>query len=200
MTDVSPCVYLVENSVNGKTYVGKTKFDVGVRMKSHLRAASKGSKYAFHRAIRKYGIDAFRIEAVEICESEESALEAEMYWVEWYQSFGPLGYNMTAGGRGNIGHKHTDESRAKMRSALVGHKPCAEAHRRSLEVRRCGFSEPAKARMAAAQKERRKREKESGGSPLAGIKLSDEKKLRMSEAQRDSRARRKLREHVSQNT
>lgn len=51
-------IYLATNRINGKRYVGFTT-NIERRKITHKSAAAKGSNYVFHKAIRKYGMDAF---------------------------------------------------------------------------------------------------------------------------------------------
>ena len=48
--------------------------------------------------MKKYGVDAFKIETIEECSADESS-EREMHWIEYYDSF-HNGYNATMGGDG----------------------------------------------------------------------------------------------------
>lgn len=51
--------------------------------------------------MRKYGIENFQIEQIE--ENDNSILdEREKYWIQFYNSMIPNGYNMTFGGEGSI--------------------------------------------------------------------------------------------------
>ena len=54
------CLYMAENLVNGKRYIGRTKATMDARRRSHEKDAARGSLYLFHKAIRKYGADSFR--------------------------------------------------------------------------------------------------------------------------------------------
>ena len=52
-------VYIITNTVNGKIYIGKTR-DMAVRWIDHKAKANRGDQRpGLHRAIRKYGPDAF---------------------------------------------------------------------------------------------------------------------------------------------
>lgn len=151
-------VYLVTNTVNGKRYVGKTKWSLSRRWKIHLRDAATGLGYALHRAIRKYGREAFLVEVVAEYDTEAEALGAEMRWIEHYETIGERGYNMCRGGRGTLGYRHTDEARAKQSAFAksVGRVPSALALQRSADLRRGQpRSEETKARQAVAQSARR---------------------------------------------
>ena len=84
-------------SPNGKHYIGQTKQSIKER-----RKASKGLGYvgcpAFYHAIQKYGgLDKFQLEILE--EIDNSLLnEREEYWIKFYNSLIPNGYNIKKGG------------------------------------------------------------------------------------------------------
>ena len=65
-------IYKVTNTVNGKLYIGQTSRTIEVRWREHIQDAfgrnNKGF-FALHRAIKKYGKDAFKIEQIEECDS-----------------------------------------------------------------------------------------------------------------------------------
>jgi hypothetical protein len=91
-------VYRIFNKVNGKSYIGITKWDFNTRYNGgkwwlwshnkHLKIASK-----------KYGLDNFGHEILwEGQCSEEELFNLEKLYIEQYQSFIPNGYNLTTGG------------------------------------------------------------------------------------------------------
>jgi group I intron endonuclease len=96
-------VYVIENSVNDKVYVGKAT-DVGRRWTQHKCAAKSGrGDQVLYRAMRKHGIDKFSIRTIHECATEEEAYRMEAVFVEKFGSMLPPhgnGYNMTAGGLG----------------------------------------------------------------------------------------------------
>ena len=59
------CIYMYTNKINGKRYIGQT-IDFNKRHKKHISSSYNEKKeydynYPFHRAIRKYGIENFKI-------------------------------------------------------------------------------------------------------------------------------------------
>lgn len=93
-------IYLVRNKVNGKGYVGQTIKTFEKRWTQHLSDA-RNERYAniiLHKAIRKYGDDAF--EHTILAETDNLP---ELYLLEIEQiakqgTKVPNGYNMTDGG------------------------------------------------------------------------------------------------------
>ena len=98
-------VYRVTNTVNGKVYIGKWSHPtVDHRWRLHKSAAKSGSPYYFHRAIRKYGADTFKVEVIDWAKTAEELSQMEMSYIALYQSNDPKrGYNMTLGGDGHNG-------------------------------------------------------------------------------------------------
>lgn len=119
-------IYKITNLINGKVYIGQSK-DIYTRYNRHHKYEYKNESRAdFHlyQAFKKYGLDNFSIEVVELCPPDKLN-EREIYWIKYYDSF-RAGYNMTEGGASlspNIHSEETERKRAETRSrtqALVG--------------------------------------------------------------------------------
>jgi group I intron endonuclease len=111
-------VYLHENRVNGKKYIGIT-------CQRPERRWNNGNGYAknrhFSTAIQKYGWHSFRHEILYTDLSQTEAERIEIELIEFYQTRDPYkGYNLTAGGDGVRGLVHTPETRARMSKAHTG--------------------------------------------------------------------------------
>jgi group I intron endonuclease len=86
-------VYLTENLINGRIYIGKHKGDP---FDEYL-----GSGSILKSAITKYGRKNFRKSVLEFAETEELVDFLEMKWIERYrQTHGSKLYNLTDGGTG----------------------------------------------------------------------------------------------------
>lgn len=112
-------IYKATNLVNGKVYIGQTVKTLEKRKRKHINdAVSNRSKNVFHKALRKYGEDNFTWEVIDSAESETELSEKEIYWISFYHSYiyvdNSNGYNMTIGGEGANGFKHSDETKKKM--------------------------------------------------------------------------------------
>lgn len=92
-------IYKISTPCSNKVYIGKTEQTIEDRFLGHIRATNNGSSYHIHNAMRKYGIENFKIEQIEEC-SVDILSERESYWIDYYDSFNN-GYNMTKGGDGN---------------------------------------------------------------------------------------------------
>ena len=86
-------VYKITNLINGKIYVGQTKFSVEKRFLQHAKANS-----IIGAAIRKYGSENFKIEVIEICKNALELNEREIFWIEKLNCKVPNGYNVADGG------------------------------------------------------------------------------------------------------
>jgi group I intron endonuclease len=94
-------IYLITNRVNGKKYVGATKVSINTRWSQHRSLAKKGSQYALHLAIQKYGKEAFSVACLETVQGEYADLmAAEIRQILAQNSLYPKGYNLTKGGEG----------------------------------------------------------------------------------------------------
>jgi len=99
-------IYKHTCSINNKSYIGLTTLTLHRRLKEHLKQVRFGSKYHFHNAIRKYGIETFTSEILEDNIIDKEILkQREIYWIKHYNTFLGEGYNMTDGGDGCNGGK-----------------------------------------------------------------------------------------------
>lgn len=97
-------IYKITNLVNDKIYIGKTMDTLPNRFSKHkYDAINYPDKFSpLHNAMRKYGVENFKIEPVEECE-DEILSDREVYWIKYYNSYEDreIGYNATPGGEGN---------------------------------------------------------------------------------------------------
>lgn len=114
-------IYLATNSINGKYYVGKTVMDIAKRWSVHCSVARKDSRSTLHNAIRKYGSECFTVEVLTTATSTEQLDQLERLWIIALRSYDrTIGYNMTMGGEGITGHKHSPETRARISKSHTG--------------------------------------------------------------------------------
>lgn len=120
--DIPYICYKVTNTVTGKLYIGQTRLTILGRWDKHVQDARRGSPYALHRAIRKYGSGAFTVEEIERVTTLEQVCELERQYISKFNTNSQLGYNMTSGGEGTAGYVFTEEDRKKMAAAQRGKK------------------------------------------------------------------------------
>lgn len=88
-------IYKITNKVNGKSYIGQTRYTIESRWKQHQH---KKDNVYFHNAIKKYGADSFIVEQLEECDIKDLD-SREIYYIAKYDTF-HNGYNLTIGGSG----------------------------------------------------------------------------------------------------
>ena len=95
-------VYKITNLVNEKCYIGITT-NLEYRWHCHRNAPNYPYlKNPLYSAMRKYGIENFKIEIVEETDSLEKLAKLEDYYINLYKSRDPnIGYNLSAGGQTN---------------------------------------------------------------------------------------------------
>lgn len=89
-------IYKITNKVNGKSYIGQTRYTIEFRWNQHQH--KKDNTY-FHNAIHKYGVENFNIEILEKCNIEDLD-SREIFYIAKFDTFNN-GYNLTIGGGGN---------------------------------------------------------------------------------------------------
>lgn len=88
-------IYKITNKINNKIYIGQT-VNYKRRFAEHKRQRSGNEpEKILYQAFSKYGIENFNFELIEECENYN---EREIFWIKYYNSLVPNGYNMTEGG------------------------------------------------------------------------------------------------------
>lgn len=120
-------------SPSGKVYVGFTSKSLEDRRKMHARYARERRRTQFHKALLKYGPENFSWTVLkEGVQDKTEALKLEAEFISEYKSNDPVyGYNMTSGGRGAIGYKHTDETKLRMQITVLRKKSAYNASART---------------------------------------------------------------------
>ena len=113
-------IYKITNLKNNKTYIGFTINEIQVRLRNHIRASRQNKKRHtyLHSAIRKYGEDLFIVEEIEYGDNKKLLKERERYWIEYFKP----DYNLTKGGDGCLGYKHSNETKSKITGCPKGAK------------------------------------------------------------------------------
>jgi group I intron endonuclease len=131
--------YLIQNKLNGKGYIGITTRSIDRRWYEHRFVQNSCGKL-LAKAIQKYGEDSFEIKVLaSAVEGIDGLKELEKQLIAQHNTIVPSGYNLTAGGDGVFGYKHskeviervaakkrgtkmTEESKLKMHHAHLGEK------------------------------------------------------------------------------
>jgi group I intron endonuclease len=107
-------IYLIQNKLDLKIYVGQTR-NPKIRWNQHKVRAKNNSPQYIHNAMRFHGVDNFTFQIIEEYSLEKDVNEAEEFWIQFFQTRDSnIGYNLTSGGCGSRGFKHSKESKIKM--------------------------------------------------------------------------------------
>jgi group I intron endonuclease len=165
-------VYLIICAISGKKYVGQTTRMLDKRWEEHkYNAFMKQDGSAIYSAMRKYGLENFKIKPVAYANNQNELDHRETYYIKLFNTLTPNGYNLLSGG--SFG-KHSEISKQKMSKAKKG-RIVTESQRLAVSKAHKGkvTSQKTKIKMSLAQKGRNK-----------GIKLSEETKKKISLAQK----------------
>lgn len=186
----SGVIYGLHNGDYDFRYIGKTTMLLRVRFNKHLNDALRGSDFAVHRWIRKNGIDDIQICIIETFSEDDIHLidEREVFHIDQQRQYGvKKNLNMTAGGEGARGYRHTPEAIAKIKAAKKGwtHSPETRAKLSAAHTGRKASPET-RAKISAAQVGRTFSEEHKAKLSLAntGQTRTDEARAKMSESAR----------------
>ena len=105
-------IYITTNKINGKRYIGQKRSEV------FLYNKYLGSGTLLLRAVNKYGVEAFTVEMLCECNSQEELDSKEKFYINRYDAAKSLDfYNIALGSRG--GNIHTDDMKEKLRNARL---------------------------------------------------------------------------------
>lgn len=105
-------IYIITNKINGKIYIGK-------HSTNNLDDGYMGSGVLILKAEQKYGIENFTKEYLAFCDTEETLNYLERFYIKKYKAR-EVGYNLTDGGDGKLGNKHSEATLLKMSNSLKG--------------------------------------------------------------------------------
>lgn len=127
-------IYKITNEMNKKFYIGFTTAEPSSkRWNAHIRLAAshRYNNIHFHNAIRKYGHSVFTFEILKQgVDCEWGRKVEEPFYIAMYRPE----YNMTNGGDGTQGLRHSEEHNRKIGDALRGVKrgPQTTEHRNKI--------------------------------------------------------------------
>lgn len=148
-------IYKATNKINKMSYIGQTVKNLNRRIQQHANDA-KRYDYFFCKALRKYGLNNFDWVVIKECKNREELNIWEKYYILFFNTKKPYGYNLTDGGWNGApfkGHKHSDEAknrikkrireiystrevREKILNALKGRKHSASQNKKNGDFRR----------------------------------------------------------------
>ena len=96
--DVKKGIYKIQNQINNKVYIGSS-IDINRRWQHHKDAAfninAHQYNYPLMQDFRKYGIENFSFEILELIENTQEMIEKEHNYIIQYNCIIPNGYNQT---------------------------------------------------------------------------------------------------------
>jgi len=197
------CVYCVTNNISGKKYIGKTVFSLEFRKKEHIYKTKCGSKYVFHNALRKHGIDNFDWEIIFASSNNEILCKVEIDEIKSCGTKSSNGYNLTDGGEGTVGYVHSEVTRSKISKKAKNRKrePHSEETKKKMSISAKGknlgrkFTEEEKIKRSKSQnrmsyeerygKEKADELKKKMRERTMGFRHSEESKNKMSISQKN---------------
>lgn len=137
-------IYIITNMINGKEYIGITKRGYLNRFNDHIKTSKKENdkrgRHILYRAIRKHGIDNFKVELLEqvdtYCEAKIKEQEYISMFKSYYKDDFSWGYNMTRGGDGKGFSYITENQRCKLREISLNLHKNKEYRRKFLNAMR----------------------------------------------------------------
>ena len=139
-------VYKLTNKVTGRGYIGISCKGVRGRWLEHVSSSRQNkNQQAIVRAIRKHGPEMFELTVLRVVRNWDKAHRLEQYYIRTHNCRAPNGYNLTNGGEGTTGLKHSLASRRQM----------SESHKGQLRPAQKGrpLPEATKAKISASVKQ-----------------------------------------------
>jgi len=179
-------IYCISNIKTGKRYIGYGT-NLKIRWNGHKRQLRKNihNNPYLQSSYNKWGKENFEFSIIqEINESTETLRLMEIYWIVYFNSYykDGCGYNMTYGGEGTYGYKHTDEQIKRNSDAKKGKPswnkgiPMSEESKLKASQSHKNLSEETRRKQSLAKKGRPSNNK--------GKKASDETRRKQSLAKK----------------
>ena len=92
-------VYKITNLINGKLYIGQTIQKVSYRWYDHKCIKKSKNINVLRSAIKKYGVDNFKVEVIEENLTSSEANKLEIKLIKQLNTLAPNGYNLASGGK-----------------------------------------------------------------------------------------------------
>lgn len=124
-------IYQAINLVNGKKYIGVTRYNLPKREGEHRRCANNGHGTLFARALRKYG-DLVRFTSLKVCQNRDEAYAEERRLIRLLTPE----YNSCAGGEGisGLSADAIERRAAKLRGRKRGPMPRESVEKRKATI------------------------------------------------------------------
>lgn len=177
------CVYIHINKVNLKCYIGITSNEPKRRWGAG--SGYNSNKY-FKRAIDKYGWKNFYHVVLHSELVKQDAQQLEIFYIKLFDSKSPNGYNLSSGGEGASGYRHSLETREKMSKAQMGNKHNLGKKLSEETKRKIGDANRGKVSiMSDKTREKMSKARKGEGSWAYGKKFTEEHRRNLSENHAD---------------
>lgn len=143
-------IYKVTHINSGFVYIGQTTKTMSTRWSQHVSDSKKPERsknIKFLNALAKYGASAFIIEQIDSCSSIDELNVKEQFWIRYYNSLSPNGYNLNTGGLNRTVSEETRKkfsqrvikqvTKDKIRAKRIGTKASPET-KKIMSIRRSG--------------------------------------------------------------
>lgn len=187
-------VYKATNKINGKSYIGQTQKSLDNRINKHFYSVRHKSNLYFHNALRKYDFDWMVLEE---CESKSELDKKECQYIKQYNT-NKNGYNLTTGGEGSFGFKHSEKTKKKMSEKAKLRKPNFLGKKHTDKTKK-KISESKKGKKIHSEEWKKKRSEKMSGenNPFYGKKHTKEALQKMSKLHKNQKWTDEQRETLS---
>tara|TARA_B110000977_G_C10864877_1_gene411214 strand:- start:50 stop:682 length:633 start_codon:yes stop_codon:yes gene_type:complete len=160
-------------------YIGKT-INIRKRFTSHKRSAKKGENLPVYRWMKAKGVENIELLVLEEADNE-SLFELERSWILKSRLGGHRLLNLTDGGEGAMGYRHTEKQKKEWSEERKG----SIAGEKNPNYGKFGPAHPSYGRKCSEETKQRLSDKKRGeNNPNYGKSASQETKLKMSLAQK----------------
>ena len=167
-------IYLLQNKVNGKAYVGQTLQSLERRLAGHRWESYKRKGCIISKAIAKHGWHSFTAKVLKNCASQQELDSEEIRLIFELGTQVPRGYNIANGGNG--AGQHSESSKRKMSEQRKG-RPAHPNLKRAVALANS-------ARVISEETHKRLSESQKGNTKGLGHVKLEEVKQRIGNAQK----------------
>ena len=174
-------IYLITDTTNGMQYTGKHHYN----KEGELDPNYHGSGVIIKNIYKKRP-ETLKEEYIKTCYSEEEMCSDEQYYIKFFDTLWPNGYNLTEGGEGDI---PSEETRKKMSEVHKG-KKLSEEQKKKISESTSGEKHPMFGKHHSEESKRKISESHKGlqageKNPMFGKNHSEEAKKKMSESHKN---------------
>lgn len=113
-------IYIIKNDINRKVYIGQS-VNAKDRFRQHCKPCNMDNS-VIGKAIKKYGKKHFWVEVLE--RQVENYNDRERYWIDYYNSIVPNGYNISSGGEEPPTYSGDNSPQCKLSDSDVKNLKC----------------------------------------------------------------------------